>query len=225
MGRVSRDARLLFILTWTLADDEGRLRANSRMLASLLFPYDDDAAKLIDGWIQELELQGCIVRYKQSDDSYMQICKWHIHQKIDKPSKSKIPAFDESSRILSNPLERSSEDQGSRIKEGTKERTTPKASPSSFLLPSWINKDAWSGFEEMRKKIRAPLTDRARNGIVKELQAMCPAGDDGAAILDQSTRNSWRGVFPLKNSTNGNGKPAYPPGFFDDPPGVSSVRN
>ena len=34
----------------------------------------------------------------------------------------------------------------------------------------------------MRKKLRAPLTDRARAGIVKELQNICALGDNGAAI-------------------------------------------
>lgn len=71
----------------------------------------------------------------------------------------------------------------------------------SFLLPEWVDSEAWVGFEEMRKKIRAPLTDRARNGIIKELQKLCPTGDNGAAILDQSTQRSWRGIFPL--STQG----------------------
>jgi hypothetical protein len=117
MGRVSRDARLTFIELWTLADDEGRLRGNSRMLASLLFPYDDDAKDLIDGWLTELEVEECLVRYKVGGDTYIQISNWLIHQKIDKPSKSKIPEFDESSRILANPREVSSEDQGSRTKD------------------------------------------------------------------------------------------------------------
>ncbi len=117
MGRVSREARLAFILLWTLADDEGRLRGNSRMLASLLFPYDDDAPGLIDGWLVELEAEGCLVRYKIDGNSYVQIANWLIHQKIDKPSKSKIPEFDEASRALANPRELSSEDQGSRTKD------------------------------------------------------------------------------------------------------------
>ena len=117
MGNVSRESRLTFIMLWTLADDEGRLRGNSRMLASLLFPYDTDAGDLIDTWLGELEHEGCIVRYKNGKDSYMQLCNWLIHQKIDKPSKSKIAPFDASSRILANPREVSSEDQGSRIKD------------------------------------------------------------------------------------------------------------
>lgn len=123
MGRVSRDARLCFILLWTLADDEGRLRGNSRMLASLLFPYDDDAPKLIDDWLDELEAEECIVRYSVEGSTYMQICKWLIHQKIDKPSASKIPPFDESSRILANPSRRIKDlDQGSRIKDQGKDQ-------------------------------------------------------------------------------------------------------
>ena len=98
MGRVSRDARLAFIQMWTVADDSGRLRGNSRMLASLLFPYDDDAPALIDLWIAELSGEGCIIRYKADGQSYIQICNWSNHQKIDKPSMSKIPPFATSSR-------------------------------------------------------------------------------------------------------------------------------
>lgn len=112
MGRVSRDARLTFIELWTLADDVGRLRGNSRMLASLLFPYDDDAKDLIEGWLGELDRENCITRYVVDDTSYVQICKWLMHQKIDKPSGSKLPPPPESSRILANPREVSSEDQG-----------------------------------------------------------------------------------------------------------------
>ena len=33
MGRVSRDARLLFVQLWCICDDHGRTRAASRMLA------------------------------------------------------------------------------------------------------------------------------------------------------------------------------------------------
>ena len=132
MGDVSRDARLLFVELWTICDDEGRTRAASRMLASLLFPYDDDAPGLIDGWLEELEKVGCVVRYTSEGATYLQVCNWLSHQKIDKPSRSKIPAFGESSRIFSNPRESSSGDQGSRIKDqgGDQGESAPPAKPS-----------------------------------------------------------------------------------------------
>src|SRR6185437_1679087 len=117
MGKVGRDARLTFIELWTLADDSGRLRGNSRMLASLLFPYDDDAPALSETWLAELEREHCIVRYCVDGTSCLQVCNWLSHQKIDKPTASKLPEFVESSRIVSKPREHSSEDQGSRIKD------------------------------------------------------------------------------------------------------------
>lgn len=143
MGRVSRESRLCFMLLWTLADDSGRLRGNSRMLASLLYPYDDDAGKLIDGWLGELSKEGCVARYSADGDTYLQICNWLKHQKIDKPSASKIPAFDESSRIVANPLERSSGDQGSRngsrIKEwnGSEEARAARPAPRKRCPPDF----------------------------------------------------------------------------------------
>jgi hypothetical protein len=136
MGRVSRDARLCFIMLWTIADDAGRLRGNSRMLASLLYPYDDDAKKLMDKWLAELEREHCIARYAVNGDSYVSICGWLDHQKIDRPSPSKIPAPPEPSRVLANPREPSPPDQGGEgTKEGTKEGSAEQASPPAFTIP------------------------------------------------------------------------------------------
>lgn len=91
VGRLSREARLTFILLWTFVDDSGKARAASRMLASGLFPYDDDAPSLIDGWLAELEREGCIFRYTVNGDSYLRIENWQKHQKVDRPSPSRIP--------------------------------------------------------------------------------------------------------------------------------------
>lgn len=80
------------------------------MIASLLFPYDDDAPSLIEGWMDELEREGCIRRYVVDGAHYVDIPKWLEHQKIDRPSKSKIPTFVEGSRIIARSREPSSED-------------------------------------------------------------------------------------------------------------------
>lgn len=100
IGALTRDARLLFIQLWTLVDDEGRTRGNSRMLASLLYPYDADAGKLMEGWLKELEDSDHIRRYVVDSHTYLEVLNWLNHQKIDRPSISKLPPFDESSRVL-----------------------------------------------------------------------------------------------------------------------------
>ena len=116
VGRLSRDARLLFIQLWTLVDDSGRTRGNSRMIASLLYPYDSDAPMLMETWLEELEKENHIRRYQAEGGTYLEVLNFLNHQKIDRPTPSKFPPFDESS---TNPRESSRciKDQGSRIKE------------------------------------------------------------------------------------------------------------
>jgi hypothetical protein len=116
MGRVSREARLLFVLLWTQCDDSGRTRAASRMLASLLYPYDEDAPELIDGWLAELDREGCIVRYQVDGDTYLEVAKWLKHQKIDRPSKSKLPDPREGSRVFAEASRKFPQDLGPRTR-------------------------------------------------------------------------------------------------------------
>lgn len=97
VGKLSRDARLLFIQLFTVVDDAGRARAASRMLASVLYPYDDDAKRLIDKWMDELEQNDKIRRYEVDGSQYLEIVKWLEHQKIDRPSPSRLPPYREPS--------------------------------------------------------------------------------------------------------------------------------
>jgi len=167
MGRVSRDARLLFILLWTLCDDSGRTRAASRMLASLLFPYDDDAPGLIDGWLNELDREGCIVRYAAGGNCYVEICNWLNHQKIDKPSASKIPAFDESSRILANPREESSLDQG---KDQGKEGSGDSASKPAKSAPAKRKTTMPEDFG-ISERVKAWATEKGHTRLAEHLES------------------------------------------------------
>ena len=142
LGRVSREARLLFIGLFSCCDDHGRARASSRLLASRLYPYDDDAFKRLPGWISELEKQGCIRLYQVDGESYLEIPKWLNHQKIDKPSASKLPPFD-SIREDSRGFEKDSLGTGNREVEqgeeqgtGNRQGLVASAPRSSFAPPS-----------------------------------------------------------------------------------------
>jgi hypothetical protein len=209
MGRVSREARLTFVLLWTLADDAGRLRGNSRMLASLLFPYDDDAPGLIDGWLSELVREECVTRYLADGGAYVQINNWLDHQKIDKPSGSKIPAFDESSRTFANPLERSSEDlrtkdQGSKDQGG--DHAPPAPAPELAAAVEEWNQTA----EELHLPRAELLTDKRQRHLRKRL-ASC-GGIEGWRVMLAKIRGSpglqgvdggWKANFDFVISESG----------------------
>ncbi len=67
-------------------------------------------------------------------------------------------------------------------------------------LPSWVDREAWDGFVEMRKMEKAPLTPRAIKLILKELYSMRSEGHCPNYALDQSTINNWKSVYPPKKS-------------------------
>lgn len=77
--------------------------------------------------------------------------------------------------------------------------------PATFSLPGWISFEAWSGYIDMRKRIKKPMTDYAMTLAVKELEALRDAGQDVDAVLNQSTLKSWQGLFEVKS--RGAGKP------------------
>jgi len=75
-----------------------------------------------------------------------------------------------------------------------------------FVVPDFIPQDAWQGFIEMRKAGKGAFTDRAKQIIINQLKTLHSEGQDVAKVLDQSTANGWKGVFPLKTqqgATNG----------------------
>lgn len=83
--------------------------------------------------------------------------------------------------------------------------------PPAFVLPANISPEIWKAFEEHRKKLRKPMTDRARNLIVGKLNSF---GGDANRILEESICNGWQGVFPPKGAN----------GEKNEPKGAAAVR-
>jgi len=121
-NRLGLHARLLFIGLITQSDDDGRIRASSRGLASLLLPFDDYSEALMERSLSQLAEEGMFLRYVHEGATYGVIPKFRLHQKIDHPTPSKLPVPPdilvrprESSRILAPDLGSRIEDLGSRI--------------------------------------------------------------------------------------------------------------
>lgn len=95
IGGVSRDARLLFVALITLADDEGRCRGSAAHIRGQRYAYDEDVTpSMVEGWLRELCIAGLITVYVHEGQRYAHLTKWDRHQKVDRPSASKLPAPD-----------------------------------------------------------------------------------------------------------------------------------
>lgn len=83
------EARLLFIALWNFADDEGYLVYSPERLKMQIFPNEIDLE--MDALIDLLNAAGLVDYYIDSAKNYLlYICHWERHQKIDRPTKTKL---------------------------------------------------------------------------------------------------------------------------------------
>jgi hypothetical protein len=76
-----------------------------------------------------------------------------------------------------------------------------KGSKAPFVLPDWIPAETWKDYEEMRRVLRKPMTDRAKSLAVKELMRFKEDGHSPESILTRSIMNSWQGLYaPTEDS-------------------------
>ncbi|MFF0821204.1 hypothetical protein ACFYUR_12535 [Micromonospora haikouensis] len=103
--QVSRDARLLYIGLWNLADEHSRLRGDPRYIKGQLFPYDDDLTPdTIAGLLGSLALAGKVVQYRTPTGTFIYLPKLAGHQRLE-PDKvpTKLPGPDDDGSVLLTP--------------------------------------------------------------------------------------------------------------------------
>lgn len=183
-------ARLLFIGLWNFADDEGRMVFSPTRIKLQILPADSGDISALLG---EIRGKGLIVIYAVDGTEYLQVSNFALHQKVDKRTASKYPSPPDTPaefpRIVPT-------DQG---RDQGRDQGKAQPGPRAFSPPPWIPSEAWAGFEEHRKKIRKPMTDKARALIVRELEKLKP--DDPVEVIEQSIRNGWQDVFALRQKS------------------------
>jgi hypothetical protein len=92
-------ARLTWIGLWTHCDDHGRCRDNVKLIKAAVWPLDDVSLRDIESDLDDLVEANVVFRYVVEGKAYLQVTNWAEHQKVDRPSKSNIPAPTEAADI------------------------------------------------------------------------------------------------------------------------------
>lgn len=91
LSSIPRGARWTFSGLWTYFDDDGRGRADPRLIAAELYPVDDETT--VDDVADDLDALegiGAVCRYVVAGKRYIHAPNWH-HQVINRPTESKLP--------------------------------------------------------------------------------------------------------------------------------------
>ena len=85
-------------------------------------------------------------------------------------------------------------------KEEKEREKDPAVAIATLDAPAEV-KQKMQGLADMRKKIKKPMTANAVNLMYKHLAELSPDVSTQCKILDQSIRNGWQDVYPLKTET------------------------
>jgi hypothetical protein len=100
VGRLSHQARLLRDVLITYADDDGRWRHLASAIIGHGYPYDELSPSKLKQWAGELVREGLVVLYTVDGCEYGCFPTWHLHQKINRYTPSRLPACDDP-RVIS----------------------------------------------------------------------------------------------------------------------------
>ena len=198
LSRLPALTRLVYICLWSMADDEGRVEADAETVWHFGFPREDrgEVAKAL----RVLAESSRIVLYRGANGSEcIAIPRWLSHQKIDKPSRSKIeapPAFSADSPNPPRTLAEDSttdRDQGSGIREGIKDQGSI-SSPSVTPSPS-----APVVVKRKTDPLTLDLKNRLGSGVRicgDQIRALRGAGWDDARIAQAISEFAEPGMAP-----------------------------
>lgn len=142
-------------------------------------------------------------QFKRDVENYKKTCE---ARKIagSKGGKQKVANASKSKQKVANLADSDSKNKN----ESKNENESESENKNKNDLPIFINKDLFNSFVEMRNKIKKPLTDKAKELLIKDLTKFEALKNGNANIaLENSIKNSWQGVFEPKNNSNNNQQP------------------
>ena len=88
-GRWPADLKMFYVGMWCVADDDGRFAWDEDLIGSDLYPFDRkvDIGRLLARLVES----GVVVQYESGGRKYGHIKNFGKHQKINKPTPSKLP--------------------------------------------------------------------------------------------------------------------------------------
>lgn len=179
----------------TYADDEGYFNANPGLIKAAIFPLREPSVSIHDMLTQLSNIGYLRLGTAADGKRYGHIIKFNEHQRVNRPTPSKIKDLTIQWEDSVNPhgglsepspLER----KGKERKGGSADAPPPEFDPAS--IPG-LNVDAWRLWVEHRKAIKKPIRPHSLQDAAEELAKL---GDRQLAEVKRARAGGWQGLHP-----------------------------
>lgn len=230
--RKTIQANIARLREWGFIVDTGERKGTTKQVIVYLLktpengPVEDGSGSSQDSTVRNNKPKNGLVQNENSDESddgkQPEFGPVKEAQKRNTSENGTGPFFPPKRPVFPHKEARFSHERGPKtghgtIKEpsGTIKESKPKreADLSSIDLPTWLPDSCWQDWIAHRKSIKAPLTLRAAELCIRELDRLRLSGNNPVAVVEQSVMSGkWSGLFPIKQQAPPSGRT---PSFAD----------
>jgi hypothetical protein len=184
IDRLTPMAECLYYRLLVTVDDYGRYDARPSMVKSACYPVKESiTSSKCDAMLKELADCGLILLYEVGGKPYMQLQKW------DNNPRAKESRFPEPVHTCGQMHTSACNAHTVLPETETETETETERRPRSPSTPDGVPDDVWQAFLKIRRAKRAPMSDIALAGIMREASA---AGWTLDAALQECVTRGWQ---------------------------------
>lgn len=162
-----------------------------------VFPCGTVKPRALSEYIGELSERSLIRLYDIDQHEFLDIPNFLKHQKINRATPSKLPAFSEGSVIAHGGLSERSPLEGKGMEGNGTGKEWKGGGEAAAAPPPGLDLIVWKRWEQYRTAIKKPLKPAS---IPAAQKAMAKFGAQQLEVVEQSIANGWQGLFELKGS-------------------------
>ncbi|MGN6223681.1 hypothetical protein [Pseudoxanthomonas sp.] len=153
------------------------------------------------GWIGFAE-QMVAVQWLTADSQGLELPRFDAHNGQSAKRRAQDNDRKQSVRKMSA-------SQADKMRTREEKRREEKKDLQREVLPDWLPAEKWQDFVDHRKASRKPMTDKARERMLRHLGDLKAKGHDVLALMDTAIRSGWQDVYEPKPAGQFN-SPAVP---------------
>ena len=220
LAALDAETRLLAIGLLNHSDDEGYFKAHPALINAVVFPFSETSVN-IHGMLMQLSNVGYLRLFEGVDGKkYGEVVGFTKHQKVNRPSPSKIKPLESFTDNSLNPHgaltggKEQGTGKGTYIDPDEKmdekpSKKKPKPSLDYSSWPSLPDDQKLKDWKQVRRSKKAPITQTALDTIGRELTKAQSLGFSVNQCFEQMISSSWQG-FKAEWMTNNKNQPANP---------------
>lgn len=212
---LTAEQEVFFYRLMVVVDDFGLIDARLPILKSKCYPLKSIEISEIQANLGRLVAVGLVSLYRADGKPYLSITSWAKHQQI-RAQRAKCPMpeqgieincnqlLSDAPVIQSNPIRNQSESESESESNQAAPKKPVRFDPCTLEMPEGFSQSKWAEWVGYRLKTGKALKPESWEKQVEFIAECIGKGIDVGAIIDNSIRNGYTGLFePKQQQTKG----------------------